>query len=357
MTLRHEEVAVGRRRRCRSGVDRSSAPGGDEDLLVERVGQRGAGPVLLTAPTGGVGTGRQVRVAPDPGGLAAERRRPGRGHVDAVLVVDPDALGGGDGDVDLAVGDLEGVERREPHDQLAVALPLGLVADVGGHDAPVGEEPAAVVLGVVLAALEGRHELADLLRPELTDRLAGQLEDAPALGASRRLAGVLTRDEPVRAVGEEADLRVDVEAGGIVGDGGDHALMGERRLRVVGVQVVALAVEHDRRGRRRGAGGAGRSVAESPSDVDELQAASTSARATAISRVAARRGLRTAGTPMVRVQVRKLAQRGGQAQVEAGQGAGVRGGVNDVVASRRAGPSETVGTASGRSSAISEIRL
>src|SRR5205814_4223404 len=113
-------------------------------------------------------------------------------------------------DVDLAVAHLGGVERREPHDELSVLGTRRLVADVGREDTSVGEEPAPVVLSVVVAGLVRRSELADLLGRELADRVALQLEDPPALGRVG-LAGVLARDAALRSVGEEADLRVDVE--------------------------------------------------------------------------------------------------------------------------------------------------
>ena len=61
----------------------------------------------------------------------------------------PRCSGGGDPDVDLAERDLLAVAGRELHDQLTVAVTRRLVADIGGDDATVGQEAAAVVLGVV----------------------------------------------------------------------------------------------------------------------------------------------------------------------------------------------------------------
>src|SRR4029078_2917967 len=90
--------------------------------------------------------------------------------------------------------------------------------------------------------------------------LALRREDPPALRRVR-LAGVLTGDEPARAVvlpGEEADLRVDVEAGRVVGARRDHALVAERGGGLVGVEVVALPVEDDRGPARSLARGAAR---------------------------------------------------------------------------------------------------
>ena len=154
-------------------------------------------------------------------------------------------MGGGDVDVELAVGHLGAVVRTEPHDELTVGRSERLVADVGRQQPAVGEEPAAVVLGVVRRALIGRHELADLGRLEVAEGVTAEVEDAPALQVARALARVLAGDEAVRLVREEADLGVDVEAVRVVGGVGDDLLAVERRRRVVGVEVVALAVEDE----------------------------------------------------------------------------------------------------------------
>ena len=200
--------------------------------------------VLLATATGrGVRGRERTGVTPDSRG-----RRAGGGDVHAV-VLHEDPARGGEADIELAVPDLGPVERREPHDELPVAVPARLVADVRREHASVAQEAAAVVLGVVRRALVRRGQLADLLRLQVADALALELEDAPALGRVR-LPGVLTGDEPLGVAalraGEEADLRVDVEALGVVGARRDHSLLPERRHAVVRVEVVALTAEHDR---------------------------------------------------------------------------------------------------------------
>ena len=131
------------------GVDRSFGPGGDEDLLVTRVGQRCAGAVGLAAAAGRVGRGRQVRVAPHAGRLPLERgagptrRRRGPGRR-------PRCSGRwrwrcrpcSRSTSNESNGGNQTMSWPSPG-------PRSLVADVGGDDAAVGEEPAAVVLGVV----------------------------------------------------------------------------------------------------------------------------------------------------------------------------------------------------------------
>src|SRR5206468_11428296 len=68
------------------------------------------------------------------------------------------------------------------------------------------------------------------------DRVARHLEDAPTLRVALGLAGVLAGDEALGAIGEEAELRVDVETAGVVGDRLDHSLRLERRAGLVGIE-------------------------------------------------------------------------------------------------------------------------
>src|SRR5262249_56482574 len=142
------------------------------------------------ATGGGVRGRERAGVAPDAGS-----RRPSRGDQHTVAL-DEDAARGGEAGVDLAVADLRRVERREPHDELAVTVAGGLVADVGREHAAVAQEPAAVVLGVVARALVRRRELADLLRLQLPDLAALEGEDAPALRRGPPARGLPRRRTP-----------------------------------------------------------------------------------------------------------------------------------------------------------------
>ena len=235
---RHVEAAVGRRgdRVRREDV----RVGRDDPRLADRVGERCAGHVDLATAAGGVVRCGERRVVAVDARLAARAR-----DVDPVLRVDPDAARRADRDVELAVTHLPGVEGREPEDELSVGGARRLVADVARHEAPVGEEAAAVVLGVVDRALVGRRELADLCGAQVAHRVAVQLEEAPALQRVW-LVRVLAGDEPVRAVGVEADLRIDVATGvGLVALARDHDLVDVAVVGFVGVEAIRLGAEDE----------------------------------------------------------------------------------------------------------------
>ena len=169
-------------------------------------------------------------------------------------------LGGGDVVGHHAAGSVEGKIGRvvepglivgvwEPHGELAGARPRSLVAHVGGEQAAVGQEGAAVGLGLVVGGFEIGGELADLGGRQGAERVAVEIEDAEP-GGNLGLAGVLAGDEA--AVAGEAHLAVDVAAVGILTGVGDEAL----GAAVVAVhhQVVALGAEHQVGGRVEGLG-------------------------------------------------------------------------------------------------------
>ena len=128
------------------------------------------------------------------------------------------------------------VERREPDDQLAVGRHRspGRRRRWSRPGRPRGSRSRSSRrcpwrTGTWARAWRSRESGTDP-----TD-VAGQLEDAPALAVALRLVRVLAGDEPPGAVGEEADLGVDVRSSGIGllrslrREGGVHPLMTERR--------------------------------------------------------------------------------------------------------------------------------
>ena len=152
--------------------------------------------------------------------------------------------------VELAVGDVETVEGREPDHELAVGRSLLGIADVGRDDAPVGEDAAAEVVGAVGRVLVGRDQPSAARDGEVAHDRAAEFEDAPAGGWIGLVRVLAAHEERLAVAPEQADLPVDVPAGRVAGRtvegvvGRVDLLRGEGSLGAVGPEVVALGAEH-----------------------------------------------------------------------------------------------------------------